>query len=110
MVGIITATEIFSMAAQLIGAWDSYSGVTLQATAANPEEIKRIASMVDGTGARFQPIYPISKEGEKHQRIVVRFETDSLDGLVEIFENEGFAVLEKVFRGEPVENLNDIRP
>lgn len=107
VVGIITATEIFSMAAQLIGAWDSFSGVTLQAATTDPADIKRIASMVDEGGARLQSIYPISKQGEKHRRIVVRFETDSLDGLVKIFENEGFAVLEKTFRGEPVENSND---
>lgn len=99
VVGIITATEIFSMAAQLIGAWDNYSGVTLQATTMNPEDIKRIASMVDQGGARLQSIYPISREGEKQRRIVVRFETDSLDGMVKIFENEGFTVLEKIFQG-----------
>lgn len=107
VVGIITATEIFSMAAQLIGAWDDSSGVTLQTATINPEDMTRIATIVDEGGARLQSIYPLSKEGEKHRRIVVRFETDKLDAMVKMFENEGFAVLEKNFRGKPVVNSND---
>ncbi len=107
VVGIITATEIFSMAAQLIGAWNNSSGVTLQAATINPEDINRIASIVDEGGARLQSIYPLRKEGEKHRRIVVRFEIDNLDTMVKIFENEGFVILEKNFRGKPVVNSND---
>jgi acetoin utilization protein AcuB len=102
VVGIITATEIFSMAAQIIGAWDNYSGVTLQADTINSEDMNRIAGMVDEGGARLQSVYPISVEGEEYRRIVVRFETDNLDTMVKIFENEGFAVLEKNFQGKPV--------
>lgn len=107
VVGIITATEIFSMAAQLIGAWDHSSGVTLQVVTDNPVDMNRIAIIVDEGGARLQSIYPLRKEGEKHRRIVVRFKTDNLDAMVRIFENEGFAVLEKNFRGKPVVNSND---
>ncbi len=107
VVGIITATEIFSMAAQLIGAWDHSSGVTLQVVTDNPVDMNRIAIIVDEGGARLQSIYPLRKEGEKHRRIVVRFKTDNLDAMVRIFENEGFVVLEKNFRGKPVVNSND---
>jgi len=107
VVGIITATEIFNMAAQLIGAWDHSSGVTLQVVTDNPVDMNRIAIIVDEGGARLQSIYPLRKEGEKHRRIVVRFKTDNLDAMVRIFENEGFAVLEKNFRGKPVVNSND---
>jgi acetoin utilization protein AcuB len=107
VVGIITATEIFTMAAQLIGAWDHSSGVTLQVVTDNPVDMNRIAIIVDEGGARLQSIYPLRKEGEKHRRIVVRFKTDNLDAMVRIFENEGFAVLEKNFRGKPVVNSND---
>jgi len=107
VVGIITATEIFSMAAQLIGAWDHSSGVTLQVVTDNPVDMNRVAIIVDEGGARLQSIYPLRKEGEKHRRIVVRFETDSLDAMVRIFENEGFAILEKNFRGKSVVNSND---
>lgn len=107
VVGIITATEIFSMAAQLIGAWDHSSGVTLQVVTDNPVDMNRIATVVDEGGARLQSIYPLRKEGEKHRRIVVRFKTDNLDAMVRIFENEGFVVLEKNFRGKPVVNSND---
>lgn len=106
VVGIITATEIFSMAAQLIGAWNNSSGVTLQATTINPEDINGIATLVEEGGARLQSIYPLRKEGEKHRRIVVRFEIDNLDTMVRIFENEGFVILEKNFRGKPVVNSN----
>ncbi len=107
VVGIITATEIFSMAAQVIGAWADSSGVTLQTATINAEDMNRIATIVDEGGARLQSIYPLSKEGEKHRRIVVRFETDKPDAMVKMFEHEGFAVLDKNFRGKPVVNSND---
>jgi acetoin utilization protein AcuB len=107
VVGIITATEIFSMAAQLIGAWDHSSGVTLQSVTGSAVDMNRIATIVDEGGARLQSIYPLRMQGEKHRRIVVRFETDDMDAMVRIFENEGFAVLEKNFRGKPVVNSND---
>ncbi len=107
VVGIITATEIFAMAAHIIGAWDNYSGVTLQATSTSPRDINGIAAIVDENGARLQSIYPLPKEGEEYKRIVIRFETDKLDSLIEIFEDEGFTVLEKNFKGKPVVELND---
>lgn len=107
VVGIITATEIFSMAAQLIGAWDHCSGVTLQVNTDSPVDMNRLATLVDEGGARLQSMYPLRVEGEQHRRIVVRFETDNLDAMLKIFENEGFAVLEKKFRKKPVVKSND---
>lgn len=107
VVGIITATEIFSMAAQIIGAWDNFSGVTLQAAGINPEDMNRIATIVDEGGARLQSIYPLRKAGTKNRLIVVRFETDKLETMVQLFEHEGFTVLEKNFQGKPVLNSND---
>ena len=107
VVGIVTATEIFSMAAQLIGAWDHSSGVTLQGVTDSHLDMNRIAAVVDEIGARLQSIYPLRMESKKHRRIVVRFETDNLDAMVKIFENEGFAVLEKKFRRKPVVKSND---
>jgi acetoin utilization protein AcuB len=107
VVGIITATEIFSMAAQLIGAWDHCSGVTLQVVTDSPVDMKKVAIIVDEGGARLKSIYPLRMEGEKHRRIVVRFETENMDVMVKIFENEGFEVLEKKFRRKPVVKLND---
>jgi len=107
VVGIITATEIFTMAAHMIGAWDNYSGVTLQAVTINTEDISRIATIVNECGAKLQSIYPVPKEGEKYKRIVVRFETENLDTMVKKFENEGFTVLEKNSQGNPVTDSND---
>ncbi len=109
VVGIITATEIFSMAAQLIGAWDNCSGVTLLAASDNPENIHRITTLVDRGGAKLHSIYPLQIKGEKQKRIVVRFASDKLENMVRIFEQEGFTVLEKNFQGKPVVNTNDTR-
>lgn len=106
VIGIITATEIFTMAARMIGAWDNYSGVTLQAVTINTEDISRIATIVNECGAKLQSIYPVPKGGEKYKRIIVRFETDNLDAMVKLFENEGFTVLEKNFQGNPVADSN----
>ena len=53
VVGIITATEIFSMAAHIIGAWHNYSGVTLEASSTGSDDMNRIATIVDNGGAGF---------------------------------------------------------
>lgn len=107
VVGIITATEVFSMAAHMIGAWDNYSGVTLQALSINSEDINRISTLVYKAGAKLQSIYPMPKEGEEFKRIVIRFQTDDLDAVVEKLENEGFKILEKNFQGKPVMDSSD---
>jgi len=40
---------------------------------------------------------------------VVRFDTDNLDSMVRLFEQEGFTVLEMNFQGKPVVNTNNAR-
>lgn len=107
VVGIITATEIFSMAAHIIGAWHNYSGVTLEASSTGSDDMNRIATIVDNGGARLQSIYPVPRENENRIRIIVRFEAENPDAIVKAFENEGFMVLEKSFHREPAESLND---
>ncbi|MEE8495167.1 MAG: hypothetical protein V3S21_01705, partial [Xanthomonadales bacterium] len=77
------------------------------AASTNPEDMNRIASIVNESGARLQSIYPLRKEGEKRRLIVVRFETDKLDTMVKLFEHAGFTVLEKNFQGNPVTGSND---
>ena len=103
VVGIITATEIFHMAARIIGAFDNFSGVTLVAKLDSPDEISNITKILDREGAKLQSIYPIHIENEKTRRIIVRFETNNMEALVKVFEDEGFIILEKNFNGKPEE-------
>lgn len=107
VVGIITATEIFSMAAHVIGAWDNCSGITLQASNIKPEDINRITALVTECGARLQSIYPIPKEGEGFNRIIIRFQPGDLNCVVEKLETEGFQILEKNSQGKPVVDASD---
>jgi len=103
VVGIITATEIFHMAARIIGAFDNFSGVTLVAKFDSPDDMSKITKILDKEGAKLQSIYPAPRENEKIRRIIVRFETNNLEALVNVFGDEGFTVLEKNFNGKPEE-------
>jgi hypothetical protein len=61
VVGIISANEIFSLAAHFLGAWEKRSGVTLAPLELKPGMIGRITDIVEGAGAEVQAIYPIGK-------------------------------------------------
>jgi len=106
VIGIVTATEIFRMAAHIIGAWDNHSGVTLKPTTIEAGSLSRITAIVDATGACLQSIYPVPREGEKEKRIVVRFDSNDLGRVVGAFEAAGYEILEKCFQGRPAESLN----
>ena len=101
VVGIISATEIFRLAAHLLGAWERRSGVTLAAVKLGPGVLGRIADVVEGTGAVLQAIYPLrrhekeSHEGYPEKKIILRFRADDVGSVVGALEAAGFPVSEK---------------
>lgn len=100
--GMISANEIFSLAAHFLGAWEKRSGVTLAPMELKPGTVGRIADVVEAAGAEVQAIYPISKAEPpaykelKEKKVIVRFHAKEVARVVAALEAAGFRVIESV--------------
>ena len=100
VVGIISATEIFRLAAHLLGAWEGRNDVTLAPVKLGPGVLGRIADVVEDTGAALQAIYPHRRhdkethEGYPEKKIILRFRADDVATVVAALEEAGFPVSE----------------
>ncbi len=102
VVGIISANEVFSLAAHFLGAWEKRSGVTLAPLELGPGVIGKITDIVEGAGAEVQAIYPIGKpedinpQEHHRKRVIVRFHCADTRNVVKALEEAGFPVIESV--------------
>ncbi len=100
VIGIISATEIFRLAAHLLGAWERRSGVTLAPVKLGPGVLGRIADVVESAGAVLQAIYPLrhhdkeAHEGYPEKKVILRFRADDVGAVVAALEAAGFPVIE----------------
>ena len=103
--GVISANEIFQLAAHCLGAWERRSGVTLAPTRLGPGVLGRISDVAEAAGAVLQGIYPIGPHGAHgahageeypHKRVIVRFHADDVAQVVGALEAAGFPVIESV--------------
>lgn len=103
VVGVISANEIFQIAASFLGAWEHRSGITIGPLRLGPGVLGRIADIAESAGAVLQALYPISSRpgvlAESHlaeKRVIVRFHDGKLSEVVAAFEAAGFPVLEQI--------------
>lgn len=102
VVGIISANEIFALAANFLGAWEKRCGVMLAPIALEPGLIGKISELVTSTGADVQAIYPIGKaeppdyEVSKEKKIIIRFCGKTPEEVAAVLEQAGYRVLESV--------------
>jgi acetoin utilization protein AcuB len=102
VVGIISANEIFSLAAHFLGAWEKRSGVTLAPIELKPGVIGRISDICEGAGAQVQAIYPLGKpedvnpQEHHRKRVIIRFHCENTRNVVKALEDAGFPVIESV--------------
>ncbi|WP_332675475.1 CBS domain-containing protein [Aromatoleum sp.] len=102
VVGMISAIEMFSLAAHFLGAWERRSGVTLAPTRIGPGTIGRIADVVEGTGAEVHAIYPISlgpkgvASGDHARKVIVRFHHADTAEVIRALAAAGYEVIESV--------------
>lgn len=101
VVGVISANEIFQIAAHCLGAWEQRSGVTLGPLRLGPGVLGRIADVAEAAGAVLQAIYPVTGRGDAHgghaeTKVIVRFHADEAGGVVAALEAAGFAIIEWV--------------
>jgi len=100
VVGVISANEIFQLAAHCLGAWERRSGLTLAPIRLGPGVLGRIADVAEDAGAVLQALYPIGHQdghaeaGHAERKIVMRLHTNDMPGVVRALEAAGFAVLE----------------
>jgi len=100
VVGVISANEIFQLAAHCLGAWERRSGVTLAPLELGPGVLGRIADAVEGAGAVLQALYPIGRQDARaeagclERKVIVRFHAADVRAVVSALEAAGFAVIE----------------
>ena len=102
VVGMISANEIFSLAAHFLGAWEKRSGVTLAPIELKPGLIGKITDITEAAGAEVQAIYPIGKpedinpQPNHRKKVIIRFHCPDTRNVVKALESAGFPVLESV--------------
>lgn len=102
VVGVISANEIFQLAAQCLCSWERRSGVTLAPLALRPGVLGRVADVVEAAGADLQALYPVGHKdaspdgGYPKKRVIVRFHAPDTSVIVSALEAAGFRVLESV--------------
>ena len=103
VVGVISANEIFQIAANLLGAWEHRNGITIGPVRLGPGVLGRIADVAESAGAVLQALYPISArhgagaEGEfAEKRVIVRFHAGKVSEVVAALEAAGFPTLERI--------------
>ncbi len=107
VVGVISANEIFHLAAHFLGAWEQRSGVTLAPVKLGPGVLGRIADVAEAAGAVLQALYPIGRHDGKtdssypEKKVVLRFHAKDVGGVVSALNEAGFVVIESVEMQRP---------
>ena len=81
VVGIISANEIFQLAAHWAGACEKRNGLTLAPLRLAPGVLGKIADTAEAAGATLQAIYPVGRQGTaeagERKSVVLRFHADN---------------------------------
>lgn len=107
VVGVISANEIFQLAAHCLGAWERRSGVTLAPVKLGPGVLGRIADVAEAAGAVLQALYPVGRHdsqaetGYPEKKVIIRFHAKDVRGVVSALETAGFPVVESVEMQRP---------
>ncbi len=105
VVGVISANEIFNLAAHFLGAWEKRSGVTLAPMIIAPGVIGKVSDIVEANGGEVHAIYPIGENtGDRNMRenvggkrkLIVRFHAQDVPCICTSLKDAGFEVLECV--------------
>jgi acetoin utilization protein AcuB len=95
VVGLVSANELFNLAAQVLGVWQHWSGVTV-----GPLEIKRgtlgeIAEATEKSGAVLEGMFAVSmSESDRRKRVIVRFTGADTHMTAAAIGAAGFNILE----------------
>ena len=106
VVGVISANEIFQLAAHCLGAWERRSGVTLAPLRLGPGVLGRIADVAEAAGAVLQSLYAVGRhdgeaDGYPEKKIIIRFHARDVHAVVTALNDAGFPVVESVETQQP---------
>jgi acetoin utilization protein AcuB len=108
VVGVISANEIFQIAAHCLGAWDRRSRITIGPLRLGPGVFGRIADAAESAGAVLQALQPASSrqdtesEGAPVEKLMVlRLHAGEVGSVVAALEAAGFPVVEWVAASRP---------
>jgi acetoin utilization protein AcuB len=102
VVGIITANEIFQLAAYCMGVWERCHGVTLAPLKLGPGVLGRIADVAEAAGAVLQVISPVGRRvktdenGYPDRTVILRFHAREIGKVITALTAAGFPVLQSV--------------
>lgn len=100
VVGVIGSTQVFLLAAHLLGAWERRSGLALGPLPIQPGTIGRIADLVEGAGAEVLALYPIAHAASGSEaaqsKVIVRFRGGSMAKVTAVLVAAGFPLMEQV--------------
>lgn len=108
VVGVISANEIFQLAAHCLGAWERRNGLTLAPVRLGPGVLGRIADVAEAAGAVLQALYPVghndgaSEDGYPERKVTLRFHARDFHEVVAALEAAGFPVLEAAALERPL--------
>ena len=104
VVGLISASEIFALAAHFLGAFERRSGVTLAPMKLMPGTMGQVIDIVEGAGAEVVAIYPIGsgRPPAPLKRLIVRFHGPDVAVVVNALESAGYSVIESVENAQGV--------
>ena len=95
VVGVISANEIFQLAAYCVGASEC-NGVTLAPLKLGPGSLSQIADVVEAAGAMLQAIYQVGRDqtetGLEEKSIILRFHAKDMGSVVLALEAAGFPI------------------
>jgi len=95
VVGLVSASEIFHLAARVLGAWESWGGITLAPVALERGTIASVSQIVEGAGATVESIFSVDNNGDKTKRkIVIRFQGEDLEKVTQALEEAGYELME----------------
>ena len=114
VVGVITANEIFQLAAYCMGAWERCNSVTLAPLNLGPGVLGRIADAAEGAGAVLQAISPVGRHakpndnGGCYKTVILRFHSREIGKVIAALTAAGFPVLQSVeVHGSIIKNSTD---
>jgi len=108
VVGVISANEIFQIAAHCVGASDDCAAITLGPVRLGPGVLGKIAAVAEAAGAALQALSPVSVRndarpdgGDAGQKVIVRFHGSELREVAAALEAAGFSVIEQAESAQP---------
>jgi acetoin utilization protein AcuB len=95
VIGLVSATEVFSLAAHILGVWEAWSGITIGPILVENGTMAQLIEIIVATGAKLESIFAVrSKRGGEETRVIVRFTGADAEAVAGAVAERGYPILE----------------